>query len=64
MVGFQAEQMHEKSSRKVFTFGKVYRKVNNIDRMNMPTQGNHIHRKQREQATGPASTTADAAVLS
>lgn len=38
MVGFQAEQMHEKSDRKVCTFGKVYRKANNIDRMKKKTK--------------------------
>lgn len=53
MMGLQAEQMHEKSNRKVLTFGKAYRKVNNIERMKATTQGNSINRKRKvEQVVG------------
>lgn len=53
MRRLQAEQMHEKSNRKVLTFGKVYRKVSNIERMKTTTQGNNINRKRTaEQVAG------------
>lgn len=65
MAGFQAEEMHEKRYRKVYTLGKACRKVNNIDRMKMTTQGNSINRKKKDkQVAGAMSTAADDAILS
>lgn len=49
MVGFQAEQRHEESYRKVFTFGKAYRKANNIDRMQMLNCDRNLTRQSHPQ---------------